>query len=1004
VTVQLWWGTETAATLNGSRSLTAEYTADGTAQVVRFDVYTHAKWDDRVDVMWIQPFVNPVDGATFAIEDIGAAPRADVVSPSDQTGFSGDGVSTLRIGGGALRGTLGDNSATLSTPLSGPVDLYSALVLEAAIEPGAACTLGVTVRTAEGGAFSPTVNPVCDGTQQRYILDPPAGGWTGQLSVVDLVLPAGNGVRSFSVSSLRFAASGASYELESVTVPKVLVVGEDVNVTARVANHGPVKALGGKLVLNGQLVFLPEIPPYQTVDVEWTLPTASSCSQASLQTITVTAQFVGPNGTWTQARPTPLRWLDALTALPPQVPPEGSGPSGAVTPDAIFLQNDQVRATLHNDPCLGGFGYIRYFVADGDSWEPVGGRLGLGTLRHRLLNGVIEEVTITNAVAGAIDSVDGQLTVPLSASWIDGDGVTWSFTWSFVVRSGKPVIEMTSAVSPSGKRDVLFFEGPLVELGLGTTAPELGTAWQSGVARLESGQTTDDSDAIVTADYRRSTPHVGLVQQPVMGVQADDVLVAMLWAPSQLWSASTGGPLPSLLLPDSSGSNAILRLAAPNTPSFIVPGEQSADGPVTLFPGNSLSLTASYAAVPGGGASELVALVRGEQGIPSAAQIVDGAVRERVRLGLSGVGWTGSAWKLGGDQGTTIAGDVLAAAHAIAAVDDDAALLAVTATAAGFNSATAWMAGPTDWVGMDAPWRFGHIIEAVKATRALLELQDDSTPSATSLIAAEHAEQAGSMFLAWRLLRLGRISGLQSLVDRGLTRLGAVSGLNIVHGGLVAEGVPSLAPDVSSAIDATMAHLEAYEITGETEYLERAAHFANEAMLFVSTHGFASLGGSGTYAVVAAYGARHFTESLFGVSDSTQALRLGLACAALHEADPTKSWGSISDGLFGHVLSQIVDSDGAEPIGHFPIGLDLRTGHPVPGFRLPHLAARVLAARAGESTILKTVTLEGPAGETVEATSLLSVAPLDFDVETYAVQFTVPEYPPTGDVFVSVGN
>ena len=987
--LRVWWGTAQAPSLNISRSMTVPYAADGTSQTVRFDLYRHAKWRGEIVALWVQPFSAPTDGASFTIDGISFAPRLEL-DPGSAGDLPAEGIVGLRSTQDGLTGVITGAGGLIVVPLRAPAGPWAHLALTGSIEPGVDCTVGISFQKEWGGAWTPLGEVpafVCDGSPQTVLVAAEDLSWSGDIAALRLELPGGAAERAFAIQRLRFVASGASFELASVEVPYPLIVGDDIPMSVTVSNLGSEAKAGAKVIVAGLPLVFPSIEPLQSMTKTTTVPGATFCGQIDKQSITAIGQF-SDGGPWNQPITRPLQWLDPLPTLPPEVPPPGFGASSLILDDGVLLQNGALRVVFRTDTCLAGHGEMRVFAAKDGAWQHVGGRIGLAGIALQTDAGVVSE-RLTGAQPLPITIVEGKPALPLEQTWTAPDGATWSFVWVYALDHDAPRLSVTLTATPSAPQSLLALTAGGIEVGLATGA---ATTLQAGVAGglelLGSGQSGSSSRALVTVDHDRRTSHALLPALPVAAVQTGGITVGITWDPNTPWAGGSIRPALRFESPyvTEGRETHLIELMAPNVPAYVPAGAAMASTAYPVSAGQTVTLTSDLFVLAEGGPAGAAELALAKTSLPQPTAIKEADARAAVTDGLTTTWNPGLGWPLAAGATPTMPADVAAAATALGALEEDAALVSIGAAAA--SATTGSVSG--EWPVVDTPWHAGPVLSPLLATWAELQAQAAASWLGEHPYGGPGYPSAGRFRLAWRLLAFARRTGLDEALALGLAELSALNAITVPTGGMLDLQVHASAPDVFAITDALMASLEAWRLTAAPDHLAAARRWARLAMSFVQLDDLGAPNGTARYGVVAGVAGHNFRDSLLGRLNATAGLRLSLALGALSAEQPdpdTIEWGTVAEGLANAVVKRL---EKGPDNGLFREAFDFRRNAALGPLRLPHLLARVLLARAGAPLEAVTQTVDTPAGASLSVTSAKALGSLAFDVPTWSVVLGVP--------------
>ncbi len=986
--LRVWWGTESAPTLNVSRSTAVAITADGTWRTVHLELYAHAKWRDRVVAFWVQPFDTAENGATFAFDDIAFEHAIDVTTPASAAGFTATGIDGLRVSDGALRGVItAASTASITIPTVASAGLYNRLVVAGTFDAGLPCTFAAAFRVS-GGAFTTLgATPNCEGQRFVAVLDVGSNGaWTGKIDALRIDLPgSASGRRSFALDRISLQHGAASPELASVTVSSPLTVGESVVVRAVVENRGTEALTGAKVVIGGTPEVLPTLAPFTSATVTRTLGTQTSCGATDYASITVTGQFTGSPGAWTQSISVSPRWLDAAPSLPSAVPPAGAAATSQVLDRVVLLENDRVRFVLLQDPCLGGYGRLQLYGALGGAWVKVADKVGLGRVVVEEA-GVVTALELTAITPTPLGTVGNTSAVEGDASITTELGTEWSFGWTFTLATGQTSVHAKLVARPSKASGLRV-------LAMGLDLPGSGDALLGGVD-FTSGEPSGGSRAIVGEDATRRTVDPALVTLPAMAVQGA-LTAGVAWLPGQTWLTGKIGVAPSFL--SAVGGPHRFEVLVPPPPQGVTNGGTVAPATTPVGAAQDVAVEARFFVRSEPLAEAALKGFWEAFGTPTAVAPDSNTALLRVRTALASAYVSGSGWVTRTGAVPRAFGDVAVAAALIADQASDPTLSAHVGAASALPASADWVLG-SDHPGLEAPWRLGGFDSLVPAWAAI----QGALAASPGLLDGTDGT-AGLALRTARLARFARLTGYAAAETLAKQRLGELLAAKRPRGGLLADGVPALAPDVAALSDAVIAHVEGFLLTADEAHRTRAREHVYSAMTFVSPSDAPGVSsGRGAYAVVSALGGRQWTDSLFGKTSAVQGGRLALALLAFSRVDNTQNWTSFANELRNSVYRRLNPIDGSPAAGWVAESWDLRADVAAGVDVLPALAARVTAE--GQGALVSSVDVSTLAGLSVRLAVGGTIGSPKFNAVTYAVSAQITPPTPTRPFFVSAGN
>ncbi len=148
---------------------------------------------------------------------------------------------------------------------------------------------------------------------------------------------------------------------------------------------------------------------------------------------------------------------------------------------------------------------------------------------------------------------------------------------------------------------------------------------------------------------------------------------------------------------------------------------------------------------------------------------------------------------------------------------------------------------------------------------------------------------------AWTMLRLARMTGDERAFEAGVKALGYIDKFVVPRAAQVWE-VPVHTPDILGSSDACEAFLEAYHITGDRQWLQRAVYWEETGLPFLyqwDVDAFPWM----RYGSIPVFGATWFRGSWFGRPVQWNGLRWAFAALKLAEVDDTYPWRMLAAGV-----------------------------------------------------------------------------------------------------------
>ncbi|MCD6352377.1 MAG: hypothetical protein J7M26_09685, partial [Armatimonadetes bacterium] len=168
---------------------------------------------------------------------------------------------------------------------------------------------------------------------------------------------------------------------------------------------------------------------------------------------------------------------------------------------------------------------------------------------------------------------------------------------------------------------------------------------------------------------------------------------------------------------------------------------------------------------------------------------------------------------------------------------------------------------------------------------------------------------------AWSLLRLARMTGDEKALAAGLKALRYMDKFIVPRAAQVWE-VPVHTPDILAAADACEAYLEAYEATGDRQWLEKAVYWEETGLPFLyqwDVDDYPWL----RYASIPVFGASWMFGSWFGRPVQWNGLRWAYAALKLAQYDNTYPWRLMAEGVTISAMYQQGEEEGKD-LGLWP--------------------------------------------------------------------------------------
>ena len=194
----------------------------------------------------------------------------------------------------------------------------------------------------------------------------------------------------------------------------------------------------------------------------------------------------------------------------------------------------------------------------------------------------------------SLEAVDRALVVHATA----GDKSDWHLTLTFTPEAGAPRIAVTSELTAAADAPLLSFYAPTVLAGDRAFGVEKDFAIFPGIEYLEGKEHSSSERDLAYPLSDRRVPAIHKPATPLMAVQGDDALVALLWDANQAWAENERHPAARFLAPqfDSGYDYIHMALFAPSVGTYVEENEYQAEKqPYPLEAGQTLRLEAVLA-------------------------------------------------------------------------------------------------------------------------------------------------------------------------------------------------------------------------------------------------------------------------------------------------------------------------------------------------------------------------------------------------------------------------
>ena len=604
-----------------------------------------------------------------------------------------------------------------------------------------------------------------------------------------------------------------------------------------------------------------------------------------------------------------------------------AGPTGEINPDAVgavllgekgcaavTTPRGRVVVDIRDD------GHAWLDVRNGDAFQRVG-------MLYPLARLAVEGGSPYDAVTfNHLELVEGGLRL------VSDVGVVVNFTPD--VATGQIVTEV--AYTPAADVEVRALYGPRILAGQGAYGIHKDFAIFPGLEYLEAREGSSAERDLVFPLSERQVPAPYKIAAPLMAVQGQDSLIALLWNPKQEWTA--GMPYPAARFnspaPETGYQQTTMALFAPSVGGYVAENSYEAETPYSLAAGETMRVryqlvldhASNYGAesvVHGGHEGGLV--LQAFQHYFAAYGFTEPSDPPRdweATKALSRQAYTGAIWQEEPPGWRHCAGWAggLNLGHAVpqsllirdgAAPEDSATLQSHIDAVIGRAlegqgpGALASRAG-CHIVAGELPFYYGYVPEALSAmadaARGLPDQREEGLwvwrpqggKYADLGIPGDHTLGQAAM-PSFTMLRAARLSGDRDLTEAALAAMQQMSRYNVPRGAQMWE-CPLYQPDILAAAYAIRAYCEAYRLTGDPSHLANARYWAWSGLPFLylwDLPGYPTM----RYNVISVIGSTFYTHSWIGLPVVWCGLVYAYALQDFAQYDDSLDWRAMATGI-----------------------------------------------------------------------------------------------------------
>lgn len=878
-----------------------------------------------------------------------------------------NGLADFTVSGGTLKTTVTGFDPYM---IAAPIDLVGrrdrVLRLRASLSAGD--SFKVYFATKESPQLAEdktaTIAADADGAFHEYEIDLGAANsqWangTVQTFRLDREPPDADGA-AIEFDYIRVDMLGSRLAVAPLSVSKGSVLpGDDVVISTALANAGGQASPdvtvrltlpdGIELASGDAVQTIPSISPDGRHELSWT----ARVTAPSPAVVTVDFDAAGSS-----------QQLGAVVAVVPKLTPgDAWWPAGVhafLDHGNAYLQNGDIRLICART--VEGFSQLLLSARSDDAWQPVASGQPLSWLLVPQPGGVETLPLVPDTVRV------GASSLALSGSVSDANGTRWTANLTFTLADGARNVRADYAVAPDRRSEFVAFRGPSLTAGERSFGGDKKAALFPGLEWLVAGESSSSTLDIDPPNNLRTTPHPLKVTTPLMAVATDGAVVGVQW------NFTGNGPRPSARFSSPNWldgqDNHLLALFLPAVPDYVAENAPLATTPYVAQAGEQVAIAADFVADATNDVLRAVDDWQETYGVPAPGEMPFSWDDE---LSLLRYAYTYAYWSPDVKGWPHVYGNptawppsqfpLLATNLQIAGLlaapgsERDAALSRVEefVASAFANKGAAGFAdlGGAHIIVFHAPYYLGHLEGSLPVwQQGIDDTLDDQLPNGAwpfipSPDDASHQRLGprGAPIMGLtatngqRALRYARMTGYRRALDAGMRAIGFLDGFDVPRAAQSWE-VPIHTPDVLAAGYGIGAYAEAYRLTGDRRYLQRALYWARAGLPFLYAWADPDRPLM-PYASIPVFGATLFTGSWFGVPVQWNGLvyayyLLDLIDAATNpdgtnpftlDAPAWRKWRQIAEGV---VISALHQQRTAEPAkGGYPDNWPLIPNKPV---------------------------------------------------------------------------
>jgi hypothetical protein len=562
-------------------------------------------------------------------------------------------------------------------------------------------------------------------------------------------------------------------------------------------------------------------------------------------------------------------WVTTCQAAMDESPPAQAAAARIDANQNVILENQNLRMVFERNQ--DGYSAAVISVYDGKQWRKMAVSRPIGHVAYSTANGKTVESDIVPTKYEILKS-DGPLAqVRFTAERVDEDAAIWNFVYTFQIESGKHAVKTQYQAWANKDRQLLYFQGPDLYAGEGSFGSRKQLALVPGLEYLEGDEKSSSDRDNGPRFANRYAPHPYKITIPLMAVEADNCLVGVMWDMLQKWDGEHVTLSARFASPNfhDKKDNHLMGLFLPSIPEFVPENGDRASKAYPLKANNKIAIEAHIVAEASAKLLNMIDHYLAVFGMPKKLEL---PITYDAALELGRVGYMETLYdakvpgtKLWEPSPAYPAPGPCAILWRLSLDAKDPAVKKMIRDRIDLlvNKALEreGAKGLTDWLdGRDVPFNtkfpascgvrshllpfyIGHLEDGLAAwkKRVYEELIDKQRADGSWAYLGDMREMIrqgddivdGTMTeLTGGVLMYARITGDERALKAGLKALKYMERFIVPRGQNTWE-VPKHAPDIQAAGLHVWCCLEAYQITGEKQYLDQARYWAKTGVPFV---------------------------------------------------------------------------------------------------------------------------------------------------------------------------